>query len=113
MKRINNSLLLDQRFEDVDAISETVVGWTVDLTQLEHPGVSLSWVQVDHDHRVANWPAARRNHWRQLLVARAIENLACVVGVNRIGSDARGMDYSGDSLAISASMRCTSGVASR
>ena len=33
-------------------------------------------------------------------VARAIENLACVVGVNRIGSDARGLEYSGDSLAI-------------
>jgi len=35
-------------------------------------------------------------------VARAIENLACVVGVNRVGSDARGLDYSGDSLAIAA-----------
>ena len=34
-QRNNNSLLLDQRFVDVDAISETVVGWTVDLTQLE------------------------------------------------------------------------------
>jgi omega-amidase len=51
---------------------------------------------------VANWPAARRNHWRQLLIARAIENLACVVGVNRIGADARGLSYSGDSLAIAA-----------
>ena len=49
---------------------------------------------------VANWPAARRYHWRQLLVARAIENLACVVGVNRIGADAKGLTYSGDSLAI-------------
>jgi predicted amidohydrolase len=49
---------------------------------------------------VANWPATRRSHWRQLLIARAIENQACVVGVNRIGSDARGLDYSGDSLAI-------------
>ena len=51
---------------------------------------------------VANWPSVRREHWRQLLVARAIENLACVIGVNRIGSDARGLDYSGDSLAIGA-----------
>ena len=51
---------------------------------------------------VANWPAQRRLHWRQLLVARAIENLACVVGVNRIGSDAKGLQYSGDSLAINA-----------
>jgi omega-amidase len=51
---------------------------------------------------VANWPAARRLHWRQLLIARAIENQACVIGVNRIGSDARGLDYSGDSLAVAA-----------
>ncbi|MEH6635619.1 MAG: amidohydrolase [Halioglobus sp.] len=49
---------------------------------------------------VANWPAKRRQHWRQLLLARAIENQACVVGVNRIGADAKGLDYSGDSLAI-------------
>ncbi len=49
---------------------------------------------------VANWPATRRLHWRRLLQARAIENQACVIGVNRIGSDARGLDYSGDSLAV-------------
>jgi len=51
---------------------------------------------------VANWPDSRRLHWRQLLIARAIENLACVVGVNRVGSDARGLGYSGDSLAVAA-----------
>jgi predicted amidohydrolase len=51
---------------------------------------------------VANWPARRRMHWRQLLIARAIENLACVIGVNRIGSDASGLDYSGDSMAVEA-----------
>ena len=51
---------------------------------------------------VANWPAARRMHWRQLLIARAIENLACVIGVNRIGSDANGVTYSGDSMAVCA-----------
>ena len=33
---------------------------------------------------VANWPAPRRDHWRTLLRARAIENQAFVVGVNRI-----------------------------
>ncbi len=51
---------------------------------------------------VANWPAPRAQHWRSLLVARAIENLACVVGVNRIGSDANGLAYSGDSLLVNA-----------
>lgn len=51
---------------------------------------------------VANWPAARAYHWRTLLQARAIENLACVIGVNRIGVDNKGNDYSGDSLALDA-----------
>jgi omega-amidase len=36
---------------------------------------------------VANWPTARQAHWDVLLRARAIENLAYVVGVNRIGTD--------------------------
>jgi predicted amidohydrolase len=33
----------------------------------------------------ANWPRPRREHWRALLRARAIENQAYVVGVNRVG----------------------------
>ncbi len=36
---------------------------------------------------IANWPASRCEHWRALLAARAIENQAWVVGVNRAGSD--------------------------
>ena len=50
---------------------------------------------------VANWPAARRTQWRALLKARAIENQCVVVGVNRIGSDGNGTQYSGDSLLVS------------
>ena len=48
---------------------------------------------------VANWPAARRHAWRTLLQARAIENLAYCVGVNRVGTDGNGIAYSGDSAA--------------
>jgi len=48
---------------------------------------------------VANWPAKRRLHWSSLLRARAIENQAYVVGVNRVGSGG-GLDYSGDSAMI-------------
>jgi predicted amidohydrolase len=48
---------------------------------------------------VANWPAARAYAWRQLLVARAIENQSFVVGVNRIGTDGAGIEYGGDSRA--------------
>ena len=36
---------------------------------------------------IANWPAKRIRHWVRLLQARAIENQAYVVGVNRVGSD--------------------------
>jgi predicted amidohydrolase len=49
---------------------------------------------------VANWPAARRHHWRSLLVARAIENQAYVVGVNRVGTDGNGLEYAGDSMIV-------------
>ena len=48
---------------------------------------------------VANWPAKRRLHWSTLLRARAIENQAYVIGVNRVGSGG-GLDYSGDSAII-------------
>lgn len=48
---------------------------------------------------VANWPAARRRHWQVLLEARAIENQAYVVGVNRVGSGGD-LEYAGDSRII-------------
>lgn len=47
----------------------------------------------------ANWPSPRRLHWSALLQARAIENLAYVIGCNRVGSGG-GLDYSGDSRII-------------
>jgi predicted amidohydrolase len=49
---------------------------------------------------VANWPAARRYAWQTLLRARAIENLCCVAGVNRVGRDGNDIDYAGDSVAL-------------
>jgi predicted amidohydrolase len=49
---------------------------------------------------VANWPDRRREHWKTLLRARAIENQAYVAGVNRVG-DGDGLHYAGDSAAIS------------
>ena len=48
---------------------------------------------------VANWPEPRRAHWSALLRARAIENQAYVVGVNRVGTGGD-LDYSGDSAII-------------
>ena len=79
--------------------------WRINLQvcyDLRFPVFARNQGDFDLQLYVANWPARRSYHWRQLLIARAIENQACVIGVNRIGSDANGLDYQGDSLAISA-----------
>lgn len=47
---------------------------------------------------IANWPDARKGHWEALLKARAIENEAFVLGVNRSGRDSSGLEYSGRPL---------------
>jgi predicted amidohydrolase len=49
---------------------------------------------------VANWPEKRISHWKTLLTARAIENQCCVLGVNRVGEDGKGLIYSGESRFI-------------
>ena len=46
---------------------------------------------------VANWPEARSLAWKTLLQARAIENQCYTIGVNRVGTDGKGHNYSGDS----------------
>ncbi len=50
---------------------------------------------------VANWPVARIGAWDTLLRARAIENLAYVVGVNRLGQDGNGLEHNGNSGVMS------------
>jgi predicted amidohydrolase len=49
---------------------------------------------------VANWPDRRSHAWRSLLLARAIENQAYVIGVNRVNADGNGIIHSGDSAMI-------------
>ena len=49
---------------------------------------------------IANWPTSRLDHWLTLLKARAIENQAYVIGVNRCGRDPNA-DYPGHSQIIS------------
>lgn len=51
---------------------------------------------------VANWPEARAHAWQCLLTARAIENMAYVCGVNRVGTDGLNISYQGDSQLIDA-----------
>ena len=50
---------------------------------------------------VANWPEARKKVWKTLLQARAMENMAYVCGVNRVGIDGKGFVYRGDSMIFS------------
>ncbi|MFY0643537.1 MAG: nitrilase family protein [Bacteroidia bacterium] len=59
----------------------------------------LSFNDTDYDILlvVANWPVKRIKHWDRLLQARAIENQAYVVGVNRVGVDPDGHQYPGHS----------------
>jgi omega-amidase len=64
------------------------------------------WLRVvDEDYDlliiVANWPERRIMHWRALITARAIENQAYVIGVNRVGHDGNEVYHSGDSTCIS------------
>lgn len=49
---------------------------------------------------VANWPERRNTPWKTLLQARAIENQAFVIGVNRVGDDGNNIYHSGDSSII-------------
>lgn len=49
---------------------------------------------------IASWPVKRYHHWLTLLQARAIENLAFVIGVNRTGSDPN-VTHNGRSVVVS------------
>ena len=49
---------------------------------------------------VANWPSKRIAAWDVLLQARAIENQAYIIGVNRVGVDANKATYSGHSQVL-------------
>ncbi|MDY7395679.1 amidohydrolase [Aureibaculum sp. 2210JD6-5] len=51
---------------------------------------------------VANWPKPRIEAWTTLLKARAIENMCYCIGVNRIGTDNNGHEYTGNSVAFDA-----------
>jgi omega-amidase len=58
--------------------------------------------QYDYDLLlyVANFPDKRGMAWRTLLQARAIENQAYTIGLNRVGTDGNGVYYAGDSCLV-------------
>lgn len=63
---------------------------------------------------IASWPKDRIDHWDTLLKARAIENQAIVVGVNRVGDDPKWkypghtqiIDHQGTILASNSEKEC-------
>jgi omega-amidase len=73
-----------------------------DGTPLRPDAVEEGPARLDYDLLlyVANWPRARHEAWRTLLRARAIENLAYVAGVNRVGTDGNGHAYRGGSVVV-------------
>jgi len=74
-------------------------GWKISpmiCYDLRFPVWSRNDVDYDLLIYVANWPEPRAHHWRTLLRARAIENQAYVIGVNRVGTDGKDHNYIGD-----------------
>ncbi len=84
-----------------------VKGWKINL-QICYDLRFPVWARQQSDDEpeydvllyVANWPERRSYAWKTLLTARAIENQAYVVGVNRVGEDGNGIYHSGNSMII-------------
>jgi predicted amidohydrolase len=86
-----------------DLVTVDVAGLRVSLFVCYDLRFADEFWQLAHDTDVylvpANWPEKRRLHWQSLLQARAIENQAYVVGVNRVG-EGGGIAYCGDSRIV-------------
>lgn len=81
----------------------TLKGWRIlplICYDLRFPVWSRNVDQYDLLIYVANWPERRRSAWQSLLQARAIENQAYTIGVNRVGEDENNIRYAGDSSVI-------------
>ncbi len=84
-------------------VTVDVAGFRVSLFVCYDLRFADEFWQLAHDTDLylvpANWPQKRRTHWMSLLQARAIENQAYVVGVNRVGEGGP-LSYSGDSRIV-------------
>lgn len=87
-----------------DRIIINYKGWRI-LPQICYDLRFPIWSRNRNDYDlllyIANFPQARQHLWQTLLAARAMENQCYVVGCNRIGTDAEGLNYSGDSQILS------------
>lgn len=88
-------------------VEKTVVtynGWRICpliCYDLRFPAWSRNSENYDVLIYMANWPSPRHHAWKNLLIARAIENQAYCTGVNRVGTDGMGLSYLGDSAVVS------------
>ena len=80
-------------------------GWKICLRicyDLRFPVWSRNASNYDVLLYTANWPRPRIHAWDTLLQARAIENMAYCIGVNRVGTDPNGHEYPGHSAVYDA-----------
>ncbi|MCD8399570.1 nitrilase family protein [Tenacibaculum finnmarkense] len=76
-------------------------GWKICLLicyDLRFPAWAINTDNYDVLLYVASWPSSRIDAWDTLLKARAIENMSYTIGVNRVGTDANGHQYNGNSV---------------
>ena len=79
-----------------DRVIVNYKGWRILLQvcyDLRFPVFARNNDDYDAILYVANWPEVRIDAWKTLLKARAIENLAYVFGLNRIGTDGNNLFY--------------------
>jgi omega-amidase len=87
-----------------------VKGWKINLNicyDMRFPVWARNTIQPDTNEPaydllvyVANWPERRKTAWTTLLQARAIENQAFAIGVNRVGNDGNNIYHSGETSLI-------------
>jgi predicted amidohydrolase len=86
-----------------DNVSAQLQSWQIRpqiCYDLRFPVWSRNDMDFDLLIYLANWPDKRKYHWRQLLIARAIENQAYVIGLNRVGWDGEQYFYAGESAVV-------------
>ena len=104
---IQSHIIWEDREENLGYYGELLrrVSGRTDLAVLPETfttGFSMDVEKYDLLIYVANWPEARKKAWKALLHARAIENMAYVCGVNRVGVDGKGFLFRGDSMIYNA-----------
>ncbi len=107
----------DQRYRAGDRrVALDWRGWRIDLQvcfDLRFPVWCRNDRGFDVQLFVANWPAPRVAAWRALLQARAIENQAYVIGINRTGRDGNDVAYPGKSSAWDMAGQCLAELGDR